>query len=231
MFYTPAESRHEVLRMTAGKKLDLYERHKPEYVTPREPVLITVGPAKYLSIEGQGAPGSQEFQAKIGALYNVTFTIKMAKKFAGRDYTVSKLEGLWWADGKETEFLERPKDQWRWKLMIRTPEFIGAQALQAAISKLREKGKPAAVSTVTLEAFEEGRCVQVLHVGPYDAEPITIAKMKELASAQGLSFHGLHHEIYLSDPRRVAPAKLRTILRRPVRPPKLPRTPKTGSHF
>jgi hypothetical protein len=113
--------------------------------------------------------------------------------------------------------MELPKEQLRWKLMIRTPEFIGAKELQAAIAKLREKGKPAEVSSVKLENLKEGVCVQVLHVGPYDAEAATITKMKEFASAKGLSFHGLHHEIYFSDPRRVAPAKLRTILRHPVR--------------
>jgi len=203
--------------MAARKKLDLYRAHKEEYVTPREPVLVKAGPAKYLSIEGQGAPGSEEFQAKIDALYNVTFTIKMAKKFAGQDYTVCKLEGLWWAADQEQEFKELSKDQWRWKLMIRTPEFIGATELRAAISTLREKGKPAEVSSVKLDNLKEGSCIQVLHVGPYDAEAATIAKMKDLARAKGLSFHGLHHEIYLSDPRRVAPAKLRTVLRHPVR--------------
>lgn len=202
--------------MPCKKKLDLYQVYKGEYVTPRTPVIVKVGPAKYLSIEGQGAPGSKEFQDKIGALYNVTFTIKMAKKFAGQDYTVCKLEGLWWADGEEKEFLQTPKDQWRWKLMIRTPDFIRTKELQAAVSKLRAKGKPAEVSSVGLETLKEGSCVQVLHIGPYDAEAATIGQMKELAIAKGLSFYGLHHEIYLSDPRRVAPAKLRTILRHPV---------------
>lgn len=203
--------------MPAEKKLDLYQLHKSEYVTPREPVLIKVGPAQYLSIAGRGAPPSDEFQAKLSALYNVAFTIKMAKKFAGQDYTVCKLEGLWWADGKGTEFLKTSKDQWRWKLMIRTPDFIGGNELQAAVSNLRKKGKPAEVSSVTLEDLKEGSCLQVLHVGPYDAEAGTIAKMRDLARVQGLSFHGLHHEIYLSDPRRVAPPRLRTILRYPVR--------------
>lgn len=202
--------------MPSKKKIDLYQVHKGEYLTPRTPVIVKVGPAKYLSIEGRSAPGSKEFQDKIGALYNVTFTIKMATKFAGQDYAVCKLEGLWWADGGEKEFLQTPKDQWRWKLMIRTPDFIGAKELQEAISKLREKSKPAEISSVVLETLKEGSCVQVLHIGPYDAEPATIAQMKELANAEGLSFHGLHHEIYLSDPRRVAPAKLRTILRHPV---------------
>ena len=203
--------------MPAKKKLDLYTVHKTEYVTAREPVLVKVGPAKYLVIEGQGAPGGKEFQAKIGALYSVTFTIKMAKKFAGQDYTVCKLEGLWWAAEERKEFMELPKEQWRWKLMIRTPEFIGAKELQAAITKLREKGKSAEVSRVKLENLKEGVCVQVLHVGPYNAEAATIAKMKEFACAKGLSFRGLHHEIYFSDPRRVAAARLRTILRNPVR--------------
>lgn len=202
--------------MTAKKKLDLYQVHKGEYVTPRTPVIVKVGPAKYLSTEGQGAPGSKEFQDKIGALYNVTFTIKMAKKFAGQDYTVCKLEGVWWADGGEKEFLQTPKDQWRWKLMIRTPDFIDTKELQAAVSKLRAKGKPPEVSSIVLETLKEGSCVQVLHIGPYDTEAATIAQMKEFAIAKGLSFYGLHHEIYLSDPRRVPPAKLRTILRHPV---------------
>jgi hypothetical protein len=203
--------------MPAKKKLDLYRVHKSEYVTPREPVLVKVGPAKYLAIEGQGAPGSEEFQAKIGALYNITFTIKMAKKFAGEDYTVCKLAGLWWAENQHKEFMELAKEQWCWKLMIRTPEFIGAKELQIAISKLREKGKPPEVSKVKLENLKEDSCVQALHVGPYDAEAAIIAKMRDLARAEGLSFHGLHHEIYLSDPRRVAPVKLHTILRHPVR--------------
>jgi hypothetical protein len=199
------------------KKLDLYQVHKNEYVVPRIPVLVKIGPAKYLTIAGKGEPGSQEFQAKIGALYNVAFTIKMEKKFAGQDYAVCKLEGLWWVTDATKEFMEVPKSQWLWKLMIRVPEFIGAKELKDATSKLREKGKPAEVSEVKLEKYAEGLCVQVLHVGSYDEEAGTIAKMKEVAGENWLSFHGLHHEIYLSDPRRVAPARLRTILRHPVR--------------
>jgi hypothetical protein len=157
------------------------------------------------------------FQKKLGALYNVAFTIKMEKKFAGQDYAVCKLEGLWWVTDATKEFMEVPKSQWLWKLMIRVPEFIGAKELKDATSKLREKGKPAEVSEVKLEKYAEGLCVQVLHVGSYDEEAGTIAKMKEVAGENWLSFHGLHHEIYLSDPRRVAPARLRTILRHPVR--------------
>ncbi|HEV3036455.1 MAG TPA: GyrI-like domain-containing protein [Candidatus Angelobacter sp.] len=199
------------------QKLDLYQQHKAEYVAPRAPALVKISPAQYLMIEGKGEPGGQEFQSKIGALYNVAFTIKMAKKFAGQDYAVSKLEGLWWIADKAKEFIEAPKSQWLWKLMIRVPEFIAAKDLKEAMAKLREKGKPPEVSEVKLAHLAEGLCVQVLHIGPYDEEAITIARMKETAGENRLSFHGLHHEIYLSDPRRVAPAKLRTILRHPVR--------------
>jgi hypothetical protein len=199
------------------KKLDLYQVHKVEYAAPRIPALVKTGPAKYLMIAGKGEPGGPEFQSKIGALYNVAFTIKMAKKFAGEDYAVCKLEGLWWIADKTKEFMESPKSQWLWKLMIRVPGFIGAKELKEAVSGLREKGKPPEVSEVKLENLTEGLCVQVLHIGSYDEEGGTIAKMKEAASEHRLSFHGLHHEIYLSDPRRVAPAKLRTILRHPVR--------------
>lgn len=202
---------------TMGKtKLDLYQVHKAEYAAGWVPALVKTGPAKYLAIEGKGEPGGGEFQSKIGALYNVAFTIKMEKKFAGEDYAVCKLEGLWWIAENSKDLMEAPKSQWKWKLMIRVPEFIGAKELKEAVSKLLEKGKPPEVSEVKLEKLTEGLCVQVLHVGPYDDEPATIAKMKEFSAEEGLAFHGLHHEIYLSDPRRVAPAKLRTILRHPV---------------
>ena len=192
-------------------KLDLYVEHKAEYVTPKNPVLIDISAAQYLAIDGSGEPGGPEFQKKLGALYNVAFTIKMATKLAGRDYAVSKLEGLWWrGDGK-------PPSPWNWTLLIRTPDFIGAKELKAAVQKLLDKGKDAEVSDVELKKLKEGRCVQVLHTGPYDREAVTIEAMQKFAEGQGLAFHGLHHEIYLSDPRRVPAAKLRTILRYPVR--------------
>jgi hypothetical protein len=101
--------------------------------------------------------------------------------------------------------------------MIRTPDFITEKETAAAIEKLLAKGKPREVANVRLEELTEGRCVQVLHLGPYDKERPTIASMVTFAKENGLKFHGLHHEIYLSDPRRVAPAKLRTILRHPVK--------------
>ena len=157
------------------------------------------------------------FQARLGALYNVAFTIKMAKKFAGQDYAVSKLEGLWWGDKNEGHFVDQPRQNWNWKLLIRTPDFIKNSDVSEAARSLRAKGRSTDVVEVRLESLREGRCVQVLHVGPYDEEAGTIELMQRFATEAGLPLHGLHHEIYLSDPRRVDPARLKTILRQPVR--------------
>jgi hypothetical protein len=204
-------------RKPAAPKLDLYKEHKDEYVTPKRPVLVDVKPARYLTIVGRGGPGGEIFQAKIGALYAVAFTIKMTRKFAGRDYKVCAPEALWWGTGGRPEFFREPRERWNWKLMIRTPEFITKDDLTDAVAKLQTKGKGPEAAEVRLDTISEGRCVQMLHVGPYDREPETITQMKAFAAANSLCFHGLHHEIYLSDPRRVAPERLRTILRLPVR--------------
>jgi hypothetical protein len=186
------------------KKLDLYVEHKSEYAAAKKPVLIHVASAQYLAIAGRGKGGGPEFQKRLGALYNVAFTIKMAKKAAGQDYGVCKLEGLWRSDQD-------------WTLLIRTPDFITVKDLKDAVRKLREKGKDAEVAEVEIEKFIEGRSVQMLHVGPYDREQGTIEAMREFAVAAGLRLGSLHHEIYLSDPRRVATDRLRTILRYPVK--------------
>ncbi len=203
--------------MGTKEKIDLYQIHNSEYVTPGKPVLVEIKPASYLAITGQGEPGGDVFQAKLGALYNVAFTVKMEKKLSGQDYTVCKLEGLWWGNLDEPDFTREPPSTWNWKLIIRVPDFITEKDLKEAIQKLQARGKPSEVAEIQLETLKEGRCVQILHVGPYSEEHRSIAMMIQLAEANGLTFHGLHHEIYLSDPRRVAPARLRTILRYPVR--------------
>ena len=141
----------------------------------------------------------------------------MASKAAGRDYVVCKLEGLCWSDRRGCDFSRLPPHQWSWKLMIRAPRFITPGDREDAVDTLTKKGKAPEVAEVQLETVEEGLCVQALHVGPYSQEAQTIAAMRAFAEEQGLSFHGKHHEIYLSDPRRVPPERLRTILRHPVR--------------
>jgi len=203
--------------MSADAKLDLYKLHKSDYTAKRAPAIVDVAEARYLAIDGRGEPGGPDFQSGIGALYGVAFTVKMTRKMAGRgDYAVCKLEAQWWHDGGD-DLSRVPKSEWRWRMMIRTPDFVEPPELERAARKLVEKNKGEAVSRVWLETIAEGRCVQVLHVGPYDREHETIEAMRAFAEERGLAFHGLHHEIYLSDPRRVEPSRLKTILRRPVR--------------
>jgi len=198
-----------------GQKIDLYKLHKDEYVTPRKPILVKTEPAQYLAISGQGAPGSDRFSACIGALYAVAFTIKMTRKFARKqDYAVCKLEGQWFF---EVDPARIPKDQWQWKLLIRTPDFINEADRQQAVGTLLKKRKSRDVEEVKLETINEGQCVQMLHIGPYDREHETIALMRAFAEQKALKLVGPHHEIYLSDPRRTPPERLKTILREPVK--------------
>jgi hypothetical protein len=202
--------------MAGAAKLDLYKTHKSEYVTPSQPAFVDVKPAKYLTITGRGAPGGADFQSSVGALYGVAFTIKMTKKFAGKDYKVCHLEGLWWGNEITGDFSQLPRETWNWTLLMRVPEFIRDSDFKAALSQLKAKGKGEGAERVNLDTLKEGQCVQMLHVGPYASEGETIRRMVEFASQRGLTFRGKHHEIYLSDPRRVLPARLRTILRMPV---------------
>jgi hypothetical protein len=203
--------------MPTATKVDVYRQFRSEYITPKKPSLVEVKPARYLAFTGRGQPGGPAFQAATAALYNVAYTVKMARKFAGQDYTVCKLEGLWWADDPVQCFANQPRETWNWKLMIRVPSFVEESDLKAATEKLLAKGKPREIGNVKLEVLDEGNCLQILHLGPYDQESATVANLHAFAEKNGLEFHGLHHEIYLSDPRRVAPAKLKTILRIPVR--------------
>jgi hypothetical protein len=196
-------------------RTDLYRRYKTEYVAPKNPALVRVGPARYLSVNGRGDPNGPGFGAAVGALYGVAFTIKMAKKAAKKDYVVAKLEGLWWGGKRGKLLIDSPRGTWRWKVLIRVPTYVTTSDLARATRELVRRGKSG--GTVRLEALREGRVVQLLHIGPYDGEHESLGRMEEFARANGVRFTGRHHEIYLSDPRRVAPAKLRTILRRPVR--------------
>ncbi len=187
-----------------NQKFDLYREHAADYAARLNPAIVNIAGCQYLAIDGAGAPGGEEFEACIAALYGVAFTTRMAQKCEGQDYSVCKLEGLW-------------PDSRKWTLLIRTPDFIIRQHIDAAIQKLLRKGRTVPVQAVRLLPLREGWCVQALHVGPYCDEPATLAKMAECAVQAGMEFSGTLHEIYLSDPRRVAPEKLRTILRQPLR--------------
>jgi hypothetical protein len=198
--------------MTA--RLDLYKLHKAEYAAPSKPALVRTKPARYLAISGQGAPGGTRFTACVGALYGVAFTIKMTRKFAGKqDYAVCKLEGQWFFGGEPAGL---PKHKWKWRLMIRTPDFVSQEDMKTAVATLLKRGKSQEIEEVTLETIDEGVCVQMLHIGPYERENKSVALMQSFAEANGLKLSVPHHEIYLSDPRRVPPEQLKTILRMPT---------------
>lgn len=200
---------------TVPRKVDVFARHRNEYAATRTPQIVTTGPGRYLSIQGRGEPGGALFRDQLGALHGMAWTLKTAMKARGKDFKIPPLEGLWWPADEDG-----PRDcsvEWNWKLLMRVPNFVKGRALEPAALTLEAKGRAAGAREVRLEELREGRCVQALHVGPYATEPKTIDRMRRAAADLGLAFHGRHHEIYLSDPRRVAPERLRTILRMPVR--------------
>lgn len=201
-------------KITFTKTLDSYQAKKNLFRT------LTVPPMSYLMIDGQGDPNtSPAFDEALAALYPVAYALKFAsKKELERDYTVPPLEALWWADDMST-FVCRQKGEWRWTLMIMVPEWISLGMVHAAMDKAAAKSAPARLDDVRCEGIVEGLSVQTLHVGSYDDEgPILERMHSEFIPENNLAMTGKHHEIYLSDPRRVAPEKLRTILRQPVRP-------------
>ena len=164
-----------------------------------------------------GQPGGEEFRRKVGMMYGVAYALKSAQASRGQDFVIGALEGLWWAEGENVDFLNVPKSDWQWKLLIRVPEFVTKKDVAAFAGWGSRPGAAGKSQAIELETLKEGKCVQVLHVGPYSSEDATIAGMRAFAKKNSLTENGVHHEIYLSDPNKTAPEKLRTILRQPVK--------------
>ena len=201
-------------------KLDLKKQLKALYkASAGKPAVVDVPPLNCLMIDGRGDPNtSPAFQDAIQALYGTSYTMKFAsKKAGGPDWTVMGLEGLWWSDDP-TDFREGRKDRWQWTLLIVQPDLVDAETVARTAAELREKKGLAAFGLLRLERFEEGRCAQLLHVGPYSEEVASFDRLHAFMEAEGLRLRDKHHEIYLSDARRVPPERLRTILRVPVAP-------------
>ncbi len=202
-------------------KVDFKKTLKHLYNPPRkEFVIVEIPRMNFLMIDGQGDPNTAEsYQHALEALYAMAYTLKFAsKKELGRDYTVPPLEGLWWAEDMDIFTATSSKDAWLWTMMIMVPEWIAEAFVEKGREKVAESKELVALDTLRFEPYDEGLSVQILHIGPYDAEGPTIARLhQEFLPQQGLIENGKHHEIYLSDPRRVAPEKWRTVLRQPVR--------------
>ena len=198
----------------AVTKLDLRKQLKPFYF-PHGVELVQLPPLKYIMVEGNGEPGGESFQQAMAVVYALAYALKFrAKKLLKKDYSVMAPEGLWWTKSGKID-LKKP-NQWLWTLMVVVPDFVTTKLFLAAVDEVRRKKNPPGLDAARLEAFDEGYCVQTMHVGPYSSEPESIAKMEAYAREHGYVMVGKHHEIYLGDPRRSAPSKLKTILRHPV---------------
>lgn len=209
-------------------KIDFTKKYKAHYTAKAQPELITTEPVTYLSLTGQGDPSSDAFAARLQALYSVAYAIKFMYKARDADFTVPKLEGLWWFDetghpglSAEEAPVQVPRSEWFYRMLIRMPEDITEALLLQAAARVAEKKDIPFVAETGLFYLDEGSCVQMLHTGPFDREPETLAVMQAFMDDYKFVRNGLHHEIYLSDFRKTSPSKLRTILREPVRLPGL----------
>jgi hypothetical protein len=175
---------------------------------------------QYLMIDGKGNPNtSPSYQAAVEALYSVSYKIKFAsKRELERDYVVQPLEGLWWADDMSAFGVQSDKDSWKWTMMVMQPDWITEEMVAASIAAVSRSKGLLNFDLLRLEALHEGVSLQIMHIGSYDDEAPTLHRLHhEVMPARGYVSNGKHHEIYLSDARKVPPEKLRTILRQPVR--------------
>ena len=205
---------------------DYKKEYKEFYLPPRKPQIVEVPAMNFLAVRGMGDPNEEEgdYKAAIGLLYGIAYTIKMSKmgkhKIEGYfDYVVPPLEGFWWQDGVQGVDYTR-KDKFQWISLIRLPEFVTREEFDWAIQEASVK-KQMDFSKVEFFTYHEGLCVQCMHIGPYDNEPVTVREMERYAKEQGyeldFSDQRYHHEIYLSDVRKCKPENLKTVIRQPIK--------------
>ena len=205
---------------------DYKKEYKEFYMPTNKPSIIRVPSMHYIAVRGQGDPNAEDgaYKQAIGLLYGIAFTIKMSKKGNHQmegyfDYVVPPLEGFWWQDGADgIDYTQ--KDTFKWISVIRLPDFVTKDEFNWAIEEATRK-KKTDFSKVEFFAYEEGLCVQCMHIGSYDDEPATVERMHDYIHKQGyvldLTDQRMHHEIYLSDARKVAPEKRKTVIRHPIR--------------
>lgn len=205
---------------------DFKKEYKEFYMPPKKPSIVTVPKMNYIAVRGQGDPNPEESEYKqaIGLLYGIAFTIKMSKMGSHKidgyfDYVVPPLEGFWWQEGVIGVDYSR-KDDFNWISVIRLPDFVTRKDFEWAVEEATKK-KKTDFSKVEFFTYDEGLCVQCMHIGPYDDEPATVELMHNFMEEQGyeldITDERMHHEIYLSDARRVTPEKLKTVVRHPIK--------------
>ncbi len=205
---------------------DFKKEYKEFYLPKNKPAIVMVPKMNYIAVRGSGDPNEEDgdYKRAIGLLYGIAFTIKMSKKADHQidgyfDYVVPPLEGFWWQNGKDGIDYAH-KEDFHWISVIRLPDFVTKEDFDWAVSEASKKKKQD-FSKAEFLKVEEGLCVQCMHIGSYDDEPATVAMMHEFMEQQGyeldITDKRLHHEIYLSDARKVAPEKLKTVIRHPIR--------------
>ncbi len=204
-------------------KIDLRKQLKHLYNPPKNKFTVVDVPSmNFLMIDGEGDPNTSiEFQEAMEALYSMSYTLKFALKFGkygGKkyDYLVMALEGLWWSDDM-LDFTEGHKSNWKWTVMIMQPDFITRSMFTAARKEVKEKRKPIALSKVRFAKYKEGPSAQIMYIGKFADEGPTIQRLHEFIEQSGHKLRGKHHEIYMSDPRRTVPEKLKTVIRQPFK--------------
>ncbi|MBS4021902.1 MAG: GyrI-like domain-containing protein [Dethiobacter sp.] len=210
-------------KITCAINNNYKKEYKDLYLPEKKPSIIDVPSMNFIMIDGKGDPSHEEYHLAIGALYALTFTVKMSKMSGKQpqgyfEYVVPPLEGLWWISGGAFNFEER--DNWLWTSMIRQPEFVTPEVYSWACDECRRKKPDVDSSRARFETITEGLCVQIMHIGPYATEPESVSLMRAFMADNNLidetGSERKHHEIYLSDPRKTAPDNLKTVLRHPA---------------
>ena len=200
------------------EKIDYKKELKHLYRSSAKKVeVVEVPKMNFLMIDGDGGPNHPTFQNAIEVLFPLSYTLKfmIKKSDIGIDYGVLPLEGLWWADDMSS-FIKDKKDDWKWTLMIMQPELITNEMVVEAVNQVRVKKNPTSLPLVRFESINEGKVAQIMHIGPFSEEGPTVQKLHSFIEDSGKKIIGKHHEVYLSDIRRAAPEKWKTIIRQPM---------------
>lgn len=197
-------------------RTDLVKQDKEYYTAKPKPELKEFTNLNFLTLLGKGEPAGTNFTKSVEALYPLAYAIRKIYKQKEMIFSVPKLEGLWWVNSEKSA-LEIPRNEWHWKLLIRMPDFVDIDVFKQARNESSKKKGIDLINKIEFESINEGICVQIMHIGPYSTEPSTIKEMEGFIAENKLKKNGLHHEIYISDPRKTTPDKMKTILRQPVK--------------